>query len=480
MSPVMLLARRVDAVMAPPPPILVAGTSCGEAVERMTGTSAGCILVAGTDGRPIGILTERDVARRVAFRIGPGAPVADVMSQPLHCAGPGDYLYSAIGLMRRLGLRHMPVVATNGSAVGMLHLRDALADATAGIVAQIDRLTHDESEAGLASVRDAEVDVAAAMIADGTAAADIQSLLTHINNDVHRRVIARVLNAMADEGRGTPPVGFSVIVMGSGGRGENYLHPDQDNGFILDDYPDEAHTRIDGYFVELAERVTAMLDTVGFPFCSGNVMATNPLWRKTLSQWRSQTRLWARRRSTAAVRLADILFDFQPVYGSTQHAAALRRHVTALMRGNTAFLQELDLDHSAYGIALGLFGGLRTDRTGEVDIKRGGLLPLVNAVRILALREGVPVTSTLARIAALREIGTLGRDEADDISAAFRHMSDLVLRRQVERHLARQPVGYGLPPRWISRRERRLLVDALRAVARMRDRVHGELTGDVL
>ena len=31
--------------------------------------------------------------------------------------------------------------------------------------------------------------------------------------------------------------------MGSGGRGESYLFPDQDNGFILADYPDAEHTR---------------------------------------------------------------------------------------------------------------------------------------------------------------------------------------------------------------------------------------------
>lgn len=478
-SPAMLLARRVGAVMAPPPPVIDATTSCADAVDRMVGASAGSVLVAGPDGRLAGILTERDVTRRIAFRAAPEAPVADVMSRPLHCAEPDDYLYRAIGMMRRLALRHMPVTGPDGRAVGMLHLRDALADATAGTIGQIDRLTHDDSEAGLAAVRDAEADVAAAMIADGAAAADIQALLTDVNGDVHRRVIERALSDMARDGLGAPPVAFTAIVMGSGGRGENYLRPDQDNGFILDDYPDEEHGRVDRYFVELAGRVTAMLDAVGFPLCRGNVMATNPLWRKTAAQWRDQTQLWARRRSIAAVRLADIFFDFQPVYGATPLAAELRRHVTALMRGNVAFLQEINLDQAAYGTALGLFGRLRTDQDGEIDVKHGGLLPLVNAVRILSLRDGVAVTSTLGRLAALREIGTLGRDEADEVAAAFRHMSDLVLRRQVECYLARQPVGYSLPPRWMLRRERRLLVDGLRAAARLRDRIDGELTGNL-
>ncbi|MSO89125.1 MAG: hypothetical protein EXQ89_04035 [Rhodospirillaceae bacterium] len=51
---------------------------------------------------------------------------------------------------------------------------------------------------------------------------------------------------MQDRGRSPPPVALSLIVMGSGGRGESFLFPDQDNGIIIADYPDDAHDRIDG------------------------------------------------------------------------------------------------------------------------------------------------------------------------------------------------------------------------------------------
>ena len=39
-------------------------------------------------------------------------------------------------------------------------------------------------------------------------------------------------------------------------NGESFLFPDQDNGFILDKYPDDRHTSVDAYFIELARRVT--------------------------------------------------------------------------------------------------------------------------------------------------------------------------------------------------------------------------------
>ena len=106
---------------------------------------------------------------------------------------------------------------------------------------------------------------------------EIQALITDINQGIHQRILETQLAAMKDAGWGEPPVLFTLLVMGSGGRGENFLFPDQDNGFILDDYPDAKHTAIDAFFIELAERMTRDLDTVGFPYCRGYVMATNPL-----------------------------------------------------------------------------------------------------------------------------------------------------------------------------------------------------------
>jgi len=479
-----LLSRKIRDVMAPPPPAAPGETPCAALAGTMTKADASCVVITDGAGRPAGIVTERDIVRRAAFRAGPEIPAADIMTAPVRTVSADDLLYQAIGAMRRFGLRHLPVVGADGALCGMLDLRDALAEAAGGPIELIDRLTHDATTDGLAAVKAAEVELAADMLADGLPAHDAQHLISHVNRDIHRRVIDRAQAAMAQDGRGASPAAFCFVVMGSGGRDENYLYPDQDNGIVIADYPDEAHTEIDGWFIELAARVTGELDRIGFPFCRGGVMAINPVWRKTLAQWKQQTAMWARRRSATAVRLADIFFDFQPAAGDMALAAELRRHVTALMRNNGAFLREIHHDQTAHGTALGLFGRLRTvdedgPFRGQVDLKRGGLLPLVNAVRILALRDGVAATPTLARIAMLREIGTLSADEADELAAAFRHISALLLARQVACFTAGQPVGNAVPPASIGRRDRRLLIDGLRAIDRLRDRVGGELTGNI-
>jgi CBS domain-containing protein len=485
MTNVDLLTREAGTVMSPPPPAVLPSARCGEAIELMARQESACVTVVDANGALAGILTERDVTRRIAFRTEPDAPVADVMSAPVETVRTTDLLYQAVGQMRRLNLRHLPVVNNEGAVAGMLYLRDAMADATGDIIGQIDRLTHDATREGMAASRTAQIEVAAAMLENGMSGPAIQSLITHINRDIHARVVRRVLEEMCDDGLGHTPVPFAIVIMGSGGRDENYLRPDQDNGIIVADYPDDDHTAIDSFFIALAERTTDTLNAVGFPYCKGSVMAINPVWRKTLAQWREQTTQWARRRSVTTVRLADIFFDFQPVYGDPSLATALRNHVTDLMRDNLAFLAEINRDQAEFGTALGFFGRFRTIRDdgpfrGQVDIKKGALLPLVNAVRILALRDGIASTPTLARIAALRELGTLNVDDADELSAAFTVFSTLLMRRQIESFIARRPVGHAIPPGWPTRRERRDLKDGLRAVDRLRDRVSGELTGDVL
>ncbi len=456
-----------------------------EVVARLAAAGASAAVVTDGDGRPIGIVTEQDVARRVAFKAAPEAPVAEVMTTSVLTIGADDLLYHAIAFMRRARLRHMPVVDAAGKVVGMLGLHQALAIAAPQRVALIDRLTHDETVEGLAEVKAAQVEVAEALFADSVPVPEIQSLLTDINNDIHRRVAALSLAAMAADGWGAPPVDFAVIVMGSGGRGESFLFPDQDNGFVLADYADEEHGRIDPFFIELAERMTAALDRVGLPLCRGHVMATNPLWRKTLSQWRAQVSLWSRKRSEVALQLADIFFDFRGVDGEPALAEGLRTHVSAVIAASPGFLKELYREDTAHKEALGLFNRLLTERDkpehqGRIDLKYTGTLPLVESVRLLALGEGVPDTSTRARIDALADAGIFSRDLQDYLKGGLEHITTLLLRQQIADFKAGQAVGNHVDPEDLSERERDMLVDSFKAIRELRGVVRNRFTGQIL
>lgn len=470
MRPVPLAARPGDAIT--------------DVIGHMTAEKASSVVVVGDDGEPVGIVTEQDVTRRVALQVTPETTVAQVMTSPVRTISDRDYLYQVIARMRRFGHRHMPVVDGAGAAIGLLDLHDAMAVASEQKMRQIDSLTHEGTLDGLREVKAAQVEVAEELLADDLPAPEVQALLTDINNDIYRRITEAVLADFAADGTGKPPRPFAIIVMGSGGRGENFIYPDQDNGIVIADYPDDEHDRIDGWFRAFAERLNQDLDTVGFPLCKGYVMAVNPLWRKTLSQWKLQLSLWQKKRDTVALRLADIFFDFRAVYGAAELADDVRRHVTELTKDNPSFLREMYRDESEHKVALGLFGRLLTEKNieehkGKLNLKITGTLPLVEGVRLLALREGIEDGSTLTRIDALREAGVLDADEQDYLRGAFEHIARLLLRQQIADFKAGRQVSNYVPPKALSLRERDMLKDSFRAIQKLRHRLKTELAGEL-
>ncbi len=469
---------RADALAVRP------GATCGDMIAHMTAGKASSAVVVDAAGRPVGIITEQDIARKLTYRVPAETPVESVMTAPVMTIERSDYLYHGIAWMRRNRLRHMPVVDGQGRLAGMLYLHDALAAATQRLVNQIDRITHQGTIEGLKQVRAAQVELAEDLFAENMPAPEIQQVITQINNDLYRRIGENVLAAMEEEGWGALPVHACTIVMGSGGRGENYLFPDQDNGFILAPYPDADHGRIDAYFIELAERLCRDLNAVGIPYCNGYCMAVNPLWRKTLPQWVDQINRWSRKSNFVAVRLADIFFDFRPVWGDRDLGQELRARVTEIVRHNHFFLKQMFADQADHNVALGLFGGFSTEKEkreyrGQVNLKYTGTIPLVEGIRLLALREGVEETSTLERIRVLHEDGVLDAREHEDLSAAFHLMTDILLRRQIEDYKAGKRVTYYVAPKSLARRDRALLLDSMKAIDSLRRRVRLEFTADV-
>lgn len=460
------------------------GTSCKDMVALLAAEKAGCAVVVDAMGRPIGIITERDIALRLAYRVPPDTPVEAVMTTPVMTINYNEYLYHAIAWMRRHGLRHMPVVDRTGRLTGLIYLNDALAAASDRIMHQIDRLSHEGTLEGLSEVKAAQIDLVEELFADNLPATEIQQLITRINNDMYRRIGEATLKQMAQEGWGVPPVPAATIVMGSGGRGENYLFPDQDNGFVIADYPDAEHGRIDTFFLELAERMCRDLNQIGIPYCNGYCMAVNPLWRKTLPQWRSQIRMWGRKSNFVAIRLSDIFFDFQTVWGDLELGRELRHIVTEMVQNNHYFLRQMFQEKIDHNVALGLFGGFITEKEqkeyrGHINLKYTGTIPLVGALRLLALREGVEETSTLGRLQGLTEIGLLNVSDRDDLSAAFSLITDLLLRKQVSDYRAGRAVNYFVNPEALSKRDRNALVESLKSIDHMRRRVHMEFTAEI-
>ena len=71
-----------------------------EVVARLRETANSAAVITDTQGSPVGILTERDVCRRVAFSAAPVAPVLEFMSSPVQTIDAQAFLHQAVAWMR--------------------------------------------------------------------------------------------------------------------------------------------------------------------------------------------------------------------------------------------------------------------------------------------------------------------------------------------------------------------------------------------
>jgi signal-transduction protein with cAMP-binding, CBS, and nucleotidyltransferase domain len=458
--------------MGAAPPSLPATAPLGQAIAAMVAARASALMVVDDTGCAIGILTEQDIARRVVFRLNAEAPLATAMTAPLIACTPDEGLWRAIALLRQHGLRHLPVLDEAGRCLGMLQRAEALAAVSGGLLTHLEALSGD-----VAAIKSAQAGIARALLAEGLSAEDVVRLVNGINLDLHRRILAETL---ADHG--PAPVPFTLLVMGSLGRGESLLTPDQDNGLILEDYSDQDHGTVDAWFRPFTEDFNQRLDQAGFPLCPGGIMARNPLWRKTARQWRDQMGVWANRRAGAALLFGDIVFDFRPAQGGEAEAASLRQHLAALLASRPAWLAAMAAQNSSLQVGLTLFGGFADDEPGagsRTDLKLHGLMPLVAATRLLALHDGVTETSTSARIAALATRGSIAAREASTLQAAFALLLDVLLRQQLADLAAGRRPGNLVDTAAMPKEARQALREALKAVRSFSRTSFAGFTGEV-
>jgi signal-transduction protein with cAMP-binding, CBS, and nucleotidyltransferase domain len=480
-----LFLRRVRDLMRPLPPILDLTATCLTALESMQKNSSGRVLISDINGCLIGILSAEDMLRQATLNPVATVPVQAVMTQPVYSVGEDTLLYQAVAVMRRQSLRQLPIVDSNNRPRGMLFLENVVDILLGKQLALIQSFVPEQRLETLPPSKDFQVELAAILLEQGVPSHNILAVLSYLNEEVYRTVLIQSIQELIAQGWGEPPVPFAAIVTGSLGRWESLLRPDQDNGFILADYPDAQYPLINDYFFELAQRMAQRLNAADIPLCIGYVMATNHAWRKRLSEWQSQFLGWLRRPSTASTTLLDIWIDFRGVFGDFQLVEQLRHFVTANAPLHHGFLRELETLQFDHDVAITPLRTLKRERLPgkfghrKLDIKRKGIRPLIESVRILALRDGIASTETRVRLAALRERGTLKKELAEATAEAFRLLTELLLRAQLQDYReGRQPGAY-VSLELLSPQQRKGLKVALRTVARLQNMVHAEFTAEL-
>ncbi|ANE48288.1 hypothetical protein SY83_20595 [Paenibacillus swuensis] len=229
-------------------------------------------------------------------------------------------------------------------------------------------------------------------------------------NKLHDAIIGRTIElsekALADEGMGPPPVSYAFMLFGSGGRGEQTLWSDQDNGLIYEEPQPEFRSETEHYFEKLSFQVVESLQALGYPPCEGEVSASNKAWRKSKDEWKALIHVWITEGTWEQIRHLLIVADARSVYGSEILVTELKRYYMEQTETYPAIIPAMLSNTLRHKMLLNLFGSFIKEQYGEdagsVDIKYGAYIPFVNGVRLLSLCHRVTDTSTLKRLSSLK------------------------------------------------------------------------------
>ncbi|PXX98469.1 DUF294 nucleotidyltransferase-like domain-containing protein [Halomonas sp. LBP4] len=433
-------------------------STIAEAVATLHDSHADSLLVNGEQGA--GMVTKTDLLNALVLEgREQDSPVQAVAHFELVTVTPDQYLFEVLVVMTRHKVERV-VVMEQGAPCGVVELTDVLSYFSSRSYVVSLQVAQADSLEALAAASRRTPELVRALMAQGVKLRFAMGLLAALNG----RIMNKAWGFLIDERYHGDSC---LMVMGSEGRGEQILKTDQDNGLILADdldWPDCA---------EQMQRLTDTLIELGYPPCPGNIMVSNPEWVGSVTQWRGRIARWAAGRDGDSLMKLAILLDSHAVAGNPTLLEQVREELFERCSRDEILLSYFARPALRFSTPLTLFGSLKKPQHG-IDIKKGGIFPIVHGVRAMALERGIRVTSTLERLDALAEDGRLEARFAEDLGEALSLFTQLRLEQQLARLDGDGSKG-GKPDRVVvqelSSLERDLLREALHIVKDFKQRL---------
>ena len=440
------------------PPIWVAAEdSIYRAVEILKQHKATSVLVR--NGTQVGIVTDTDIREHVVLqRKSVDTPVGEIATYQLLGMKSEEFLFNALLQMTRHTVKRL-VIDDGENIIGVLDQMDLLSYFSHHshlVNVQIERATD------IGQLKKANRDIAnviQALYGRGVKIHAITQLVTELNRKLFRKLYSLLI----------PPAVIAnscLIVMGSEGRGEQILKTDQDNALILRD--DFVYSGLN----KLLKQFTIALKELGYPLCPGEVMVSNPQWVKPLYDFREQIYAWLNNpQQPASLMNLAIFYDATAVAGNFALLTTAKDYLLEHLESTPAFLTHFAKPTLAFETPLGWFAQFIVNKKHHdgIDIKKGGIFPIVHGVRSLALEHKLTSTNTIERIQILQKVGRFDREFAEELTEAFAFMLSLRLEIELQQRQRNEPLNNYIQLNQLSKPERDLLRDSLKMVNRFKD-----------
>lgn len=454
------ILTKVDKSIYHPPMVLTPETPINKVTRTLkeNGIDAALVKLNSDDARlekwpsahPYAIVTRTNMLHSVMLDGYPlDTPVGEIASFPVYHVDEGDFLFNAMITMTRNRMKRL-MVCDGHQAIGMLDMTQILSAFSTHshvLTLSIARASSVE-ELALASNRQRQL--VESLVKNGIRTRFIMELISAVNEQIIEKAFELVVPpALHDH--------CCLIVLGSEGRGEQILKTDQDNALIIKDGFEWSQCG------QVMQSFIHTLQQLGYPLCPGKVMVNNPKWVNSQTEWVKTIDSWIDKAQPEQIMDLAIFSDAHAVAGNRTLLEPVEVHLRDTMKDRMLILSDFSRPALQFSVPLTLFGNVKTAKDG-LDIKRGGIFPIVHGIRTLSLEYAIEEKNTFARIEALRNKRILEPETADNLNEALKLFFKLRLNQQ----LNQQDALNNIDIKQLDRTERDLLRHSLHVVKKFK------------
>jgi CBS domain-containing protein len=224
-----------------------------------------------------------------------------------------------------------------------------------------------------------------------------------------------------------------------------------------------------------AREVLRSLQRCGFTLCTNGANAHNPVFSRARSGWIAAARSWQHDPTQDnALLLSAMVADSRPLTdpelgGSLSQSIRSHTRTSQFLR---ALLDEALCWRPPIGFIRDFVVHHSGEHRGQLDLKRGGLAPVVALARWIAIAAGDASGTTIERLHRGAALGLLTTDEADTLAGGFENVYGLLLHHEVQTLRAGgAPTTTFIAPKELDSLTRRHLRETFRAIALVQARV---------
>lgn len=452
-----------------------------EAARIMRDEGVDSIIVEDR-GRLSGILTDGDIRNRlVAENRSPDEPVRAIMSSPVFTVSSESSLFEAMMEMLRNRVDRLVIVDTERRppVAAVVTDRDVAYFRGQDPVATVQRIDRAMSVSDLVTIRTDTSEQLLRLYRQGVQPEMLNSIMSVIYDCLVMRLLALAeLELEEKHGELKVALPWAWLRLGSGGRQEMVLNSQQHNAIVYANPSSNAEAaQAEKWFGMLAERVTSGLESCAFAV--SDVVARQPEWRRPVRQWKHAYREWILQADSRTLTSAALFFDLRSIYGDASLVEEMRRDIVDALN-----VQALDTSRHFFRMMaanaltrkppVSFLGRFQLERRGEhrgtFDIRERGVLPVVDAVRVLALEHRyMTSTNTFDRLRFVASESPHLADVLEESIEAYRFLVDFRLEDQLTAYENGEKLDNQIEPLALRKVQQNLLRTVFATVTRLQE-----------